>query len=464
MAVQVTTPAPSTDRPRSSGTSRPPASINRTRTSPARSVRVTMRRVLSPAGTTMVYQSTSAPRATRPSMPIAGESDSASSGLSPASSASAAGDGMGRGSSSSKIPRWLACPHSPRIERYEASAGDSMTRTTPGSSRYAPVPSAPGSVNRTKRAQVGAASRYGGTVPSAARASSQVPRLSQGPSGDTVLTATSSCVIRSVATDPVASSHSSRSIRAARSSRKPTTQLAATSGSSHIGRSGSSASSSVSGRYCVAMTQSVHTRWPPRTGSATLIPSLDGAQPGSAMTFHSPRSMESWAPVHDVWMRSCACRAGTGSGRTNDWATVCGPSSPERTDSNVEPSSERRSSNALGRASSIPSRASGSRTMPTTGAGASPARSTWKVSGPPWIDPLAPSPAMVSPSCRSASWKWVSSGTAPSAAEATSSPPSSRSGTFHAWWGSRGTAACVGTISVKMLACAPPASRARRLP
>ena len=75
---------------------------------------------------------------------------------------------------------------------------------------------------------------------------------------------------------------------------------------------------------------------------------VSGTVPGVAMTFHSPRTTWPLVPPHVESMRSCAKRAGIGSGSTKDWSVVSGDSSAVSTSCHVEPSSDSSKRDRLG--------------------------------------------------------------------------------------------------------------------
>ena len=198
-----------------------------------------------------------------------------------------------------------------------------------------------------------------------------------------------------------------------------------------------SVGSSLSIRWASACDEaggSIHTTCPPRTGSAMLVGIVSGTAPGVAMTFHSPRTTWPLVPPHVESIRSCAKRAGMGCGRTKYWSVVSGESSVRRTSCQVEPSSESSSATARGPGRMDSRPPSGSRLMPATGMAVSPARSTVSVRGVPLMVVEKPLSAGVTPSysCASASASMLTTGVPPSAADATSRPPSSASGTLHA--------------------------------
>ncbi len=247
-----------------------------------------------PSGTSTSYQSTSLLRVTRPSAATPEASGIASSGTSPASGAVGSGRTISGGTRTSWIRvRIRASPlrddGSIRVVRRRLEDPHGRWQLPPGGRllgtghRQAdePRPGRRGERERRDRPVVGA---------------EEVPCPERGPRSQRRCDA--DLDVRGggadAGSDAGGSTHCSSSMRAARSSLKPTTHWIGRR-RPMIGRHGVGSSVSIP---CTLMIESgcgvIQATWPPRAGSAMSRRAGSGVKPGVATTFHSP--MET-APV-----------------------------------------------------------------------------------------------------------------------------------------------------------------------
>ena len=259
---------------------------------------------------------------------------------------------------------------------------------------------APGHPAGRSEPRSGTAKVNGVTDPSAARSSCHGPTSCHGPSGLTRLTSTSTLANRVAGSEPGGSTHSSRVTCAARSSWNPTTQwMGVPAGRYDVQGVGILREQPLdvgSGRRAAGPSRRRGRHGPGRRCSAAR---RDGTLPGVATTFHSP-SVTAPSRAPGVGGGDATARSGPAPaprGRTPArWRAGSSRLSGRRRRSCHRWTAS--SSKPRGRAARLPSPPSGSRTMPATGTGTSPARSTVNVTGAPEMVPAKPLFDTASPS------------------------------------------------------------------